>query len=277
LPGEEVVSHKLEVSRPAEAVAVVTFSDPGRGNQICWAAAEDMAAALADCRGDGVRVAIMASGLPAHWLEHAWLGDLMAGLRGEEQTASGGGWFRIQEELGHEELISIAAISGDCAGGGAEIGWACDLRIAERQARFCQPEVDLGLTTGIGGCSRLARLAGQAIATEMVLTGRPMSAQRLHAVGAINRVVDTGQALDAALELAAKLVVKPPLALAGLKKILALGEGLPLSEALATEQEIFQSVVVSDRAMDEMQRAQARYDAGESVADVGDYEAWKDL
>jgi enoyl-CoA hydratase/carnithine racemase len=157
-------------------------------------------------------------------------------------------------------VISIAAISGDSSGGGAELGWACDLRIAEAQARFSQPEVDMGLTTGIGGCSRLARLAGRATAAEMVLTGGSMSAQRLYELGAINRVVPTGESLSTALELAAVLAQKSPVATAGIKRILAFNDTAPLDAALRHEQEVFQSVVVSTQARAGMARVQARYD-----------------
>ena len=266
------MSHIVEMHRVEEAVAVVTFSDAGRGNQLCWAAVDELAAALRDCRESGARVLVLASGLPGHWLEHAWLGDLIAGVRGEPLTGSGRGWFEVQQELGHEDVVSIAAISGDCAGGGAELGWACDFRVAERQARFCQPEIDLGLTTGIGGCSRLARLAGRCLATEMVMTGRPVSARRLHELGAVNRLVATGEALETSLELARTLACKSPLALAALKRTLNACMEQPLEQALVAEQEVFQSVVASEDALQAMARVQARYDAGESVADVGEYD-----
>ena len=203
---------------------------------------------------------ILASGYAGHWLEHAWLRDLSNGVAGLEQTGSGAGWFNAIEELAHEDIISIAAISGECSGGGAELGWACDLRIAETQARFSQPEITMGLTTGIGGCSRLARLAGRATATEMVLTGRPLGAQRLYDLGAINRVVATGQALATALEVAAELAEKSPSAVAGLKRVLANSDNAALRESLQYEQEVFQSVVVTDGARAGMLKIQSAYD-----------------
>jgi enoyl-CoA hydratase/carnithine racemase len=244
----------------ADAIAVVTFSDPARNNQVCWAAVDELGETLRDCRESGARVVILASGLDGHWLQHAWLQDLLDGVQGKEQTGTGLGWFGVQEELAHESVVSIAAISGDASGGGAELGWACDIRIAERQARFSQPEVDMGLTTGIGGCSRLARLAGRATATDMVLTGRPLSAQRLYDLGAISRLVAAGEALAGALELARSLVCRSPAALAGLKRILADASDLPLTEALQHEQAVFQSVVVTGEALTGMQRVQSGYD-----------------
>lgn len=254
------MSYSLTLDWPEEQIAVVRFADPLRNNQICWAAVDELGERLQACRESGARVVILASDLPGHWLQHAWLRDLVNGVDGAEQTGSGMGWFVAQKELGHPEMISIAAISGDCSGGGAELGWSCDLRIAETQATFCQLEVNLGLTTGIGGCSRLAQLAGRAMATEMALTGQKQSAQRLHDLGAVNKVVPTGQSLSSAMELARTLVEKSPLATAGIKRILAAGDEHFLAQALEQEQQVFQSVVVTEQAKQAMLRQQQIYD-----------------
>jgi enoyl-CoA hydratase/carnithine racemase len=267
------LTHSLTLDWVQDTIAVLTFSDPARSNQLCWAAIDALGEQLIACRESGANVVILASALSGHWLEHAWLKDLSSGVEGLEQTGTGAGWFSALEELTHESVISIAAISGDCSGGGAELGWACDFRVAETQARFCQPEINMGLTTGIGGCSRLVRLAGRATAVEMVLTGQPQSAQRLFDLGAISRVVGTGQALPSALALARELTEKPPQAVAGLKRILAMNDDTPLNEALRLEQEVFQSVVVSDQARAGMRRAQSEYDRGVSISQLNRYEA----
>jgi enoyl-CoA hydratase/carnithine racemase len=254
------VSHSIAVDWPGERIAVVTFSDPARNNQICWAAIDALGNQLKECREAGARVVVLASGLEGHWLEHAWLQDLINGVQGLEQTGTGAGWFNTLEELGHESVISIAAISGDCSGGGAELGWGCDIRVAESQACFSQPEINMGITTGIGGSSRLAKLAGRATATEMVLSGAPMGAQRLYDLGAINKVVSAGQALASALEWAIALSDKSPTAVTGLKQILAASDDASLSEAMRREQQVFQSVVVTEQAVAGMQKIQSEYD-----------------
>lgn len=266
------MSHSIAVTRPEDGVAVVTFTDAARQNQLCWAAIDALAAAVAACREAGDRVVVLASGLPGHWLQHAWLQDLMDGLDGNAQTGTGAGWFTLQQELAHEGIVSIAAIAGDTAGGGAEMGWACDLRIAERQARFAQPEVNIGLTTGVGGTSRLATLIGRTAVTEMVLTGRPQSAERLYELGGINRLVETGESLPVALAMAGDLRRKAPAALAGLKRILARADNAPLGDALRYEQDVFQSVVSTDAARAAMRATQSAYDRGESIAAVQGYD-----
>ena len=125
------MSHTIDVEWTGDSIVVVTFSDPARANQLCWAAIDTLGAQLTSCRESGARVVILASSLAGHWLEHAWLRDLSNGVEGLAQTGTGAGWFSAMQELAHEDVISIAAISGDCSGGGAELGWACDLRVAE--------------------------------------------------------------------------------------------------------------------------------------------------
>lgn len=265
------MSHSIEFAWHGDGIALVTFSDPARANQLCWAAVDALGDTLVQCREQGARVVVLASGLPGHWLEHAWLRDLSNGIQGQALTGTGAGWFTAQQELAHREVISIAAICGDCSGGGAEIGWACDFRIAEEQARFCQPEINMGLTTGIGGTSRLSRLVGRATATEMVLTGRPQSSARLHALGAITRVVPEGQGIAAALTLAGEIAEKSPQALAGFKRILSANDE-PLQEELRREQEIFQSVVVGDEARSGMEAVQSAYEEGATTAELNGYD-----
>ena len=252
-------------------VTTLVFSDPMRQNQLCWAAIDELADKLEAARHSGSRVVILGSGLEQHWLEHAWLEDLLAGLEGRECTGVGDVWFRALEELSHEAVVSIAAINGDASGGGAELAWACDFRIAERQARFAQIEVNAGLTTGIGGCSRLSRLVGITAATEMVLTGAAFDAARLLELGGLSRLVEAGEAMSCAQQLAQQIVSKPAQALQGLKRILRGAENLPLQQALAFEQETFQQVVVGKGALESMKRCQRLYDDDNTIAEVHGY------
>jgi enoyl-CoA hydratase/carnithine racemase len=259
---------RLEEARPG--VGLIRFADPERNNNVCWATANQLAEALEACVERGFRVAVLASDLPGHWFEHAWLTDLLAGIDGEPTTAEGEGWFRALEALSRGPLVTIAAITGDTCGGGCELGWACDLRVAERQARFSQPEVRLGIPPGVGGVSRLASLVGRSLAGEMVFDGGWVAAERLHAAGAINRLVEQGQGLESALSWAAEMAGRPPAALAACKRILAEAQELPLTEAVMNEQRIFWTVAPGEEARRLMAEQQAAYDRGESIGDAFD-------
>jgi enoyl-CoA hydratase/carnithine racemase len=259
---------RVRLERPHEGVAVVTLDHPEIRNHGSWDALDQIADALQEARESGARVSVLASAVPGHWIEHAWLTDLHHMLTGQPTSGSAAGWFRTLSELSRKPVVSIAAISGDCSGGGAELGWACDLRIAEEQATFGQPEVQIGVATGVGGTCRVARLIGRTATAELVLDGTPFTAQRVHALGGLNRVVPTGQALTASLAWAARLAERPPEALATLKQMLIDSDDRHLSDALANEQQLFQQLVGRPEVKARIRAVQDRFDAGETLREV---------
>lgn len=139
----------------------------------------------------------------------------------------------------------IAAVNGYALGGGCELAMAADLRIASENARFGQPEINLGIIPGFGGTVRLTRLVGPAKAREMILTGAPIDAQEAHRVGLINRVVAPGKSLESALGWAAELASKAPVALAMAKGAMRESWDLPVDRAMEVERERFASTFES--------------------------------
>lgn len=258
----------VTLERPREGVALVTLTHPEIRNHGSWAAVSEIADALVEAREGGARVSVLASGVPGHWIEHAWLTDLHGMLTGKPTTGDGGGWFRALHELAKTPVVTIAAISGDCSGGGAELGWACDLRIAEEQATFGQPEVQIGVATGVGGTCRVARLIGRTATAELVLDGTPFTAERVYQLGGVNRVVPTGKALERSLEWASRLADRPHGALATLKQMLIDSDNRHLDDALANEQKLFQGLVMQKEPQQQMRAVQDRFDAGETLREV---------
>lgn len=106
----------------------------------------------------------------------------------------------------------IAAVSGWCLGGGAELAMACDMIIASETAKFGQPEINIGVIPGAGGTQRLTKAVGKAIAMEMVLNNRTLSAQEALQHGLVNSVVPVESYLEEALTLAKEIAARAPLA-----------------------------------------------------------------
>ena len=123
----------------------------------------------------------------------------------DDQVAAFDGIRKIKKPI-------VAAVSGWCLGGGNELAMSCDLIVASETARFGQPEINLGVIPGAGGTQRLTRAVGKAIAMEMVLNNRTLTAQEALHYGLVNRVVPVERCLEEALQLSAELAARAPLA-----------------------------------------------------------------
>jgi enoyl-CoA hydratase len=133
----------------------------------------------------------------------------------------------------------IAAVSGWCLGGGNELALSCDLIVASETARFGQPEINIGVIPGAGGTQRLPRAVGKALAMEMVLNNRTLSAAEALQFGMINRVVPVERYLDQALALAGELAARAPLALRLAKQAVNYAFESSLTDGLAAERRAF--------------------------------------
>ncbi len=107
----------------------------------------------------------------------------------------------------------IAAVNGFALGGGCELAMACHFRIASEQARFGQPEVNLGLIPGYGGTQRLVQLVGKGRAMELLMTGNIIDAKTAHQYGLVNHVVSAEELLPKAKQLLELITSKAPLAI----------------------------------------------------------------
>jgi enoyl-CoA hydratase len=133
----------------------------------------------------------------------------------------------------------IAAVSGWALGGGCELAMACDMIVASETAKFGQPEITIGVIPGAGGTQRLTRAVGKALAMEMVLSNRQLSAEEAFQFGLVNRVVPTEEYLSAAMELAESIAAMPPLAVRIGKEMVNQAFETSLAEGMADERRSF--------------------------------------
>ena len=133
----------------------------------------------------------------------------------------------------------IAAVNGFCLGGGMELAFACDIRIASGNAKFGQPEVNLGIIPGGGGTQRLPRAIGVAAALRLILTGEMIEAAEAHRLGIVSEVCAAAELMPRALALAELIASKSPVAVASAKQATRAALSLPLDEGLRMERSLF--------------------------------------
>lgn len=133
----------------------------------------------------------------------------------------------------------IAMINGFCLGGGNELALACDIRVCGENARFGQPEINLGLIPGGGGTQRLTRLIGEGRAMELMLTGDMIDSQKALAYGLVNHVFTKDELVSKTFELAEKIAEKAPIALQLAKEAVKFASKSNLDEGLRREVDLF--------------------------------------
>lgn len=133
----------------------------------------------------------------------------------------------------------IAMVNGFCLGGGNELALACDLRVCSPNAKFSQPEINLGIMPGGGGTQRLTRLIGEGRSMEMMLTGDMIDAETAHRFGLVNHVFPAEDLAAETMKLAEKIAQKAPIALQMCKEAVKFASRSNLDEGLRREIDLF--------------------------------------
>jgi crotonobetainyl-CoA hydratase len=212
-------------------VLTVTLDRP-KANAIDVATSRALYAAFRQLQDDpALRVAILTGS--GRFFSAGW--DLAAATEGEAIDADHGpGGFAGLTEFFSLSKPVIAAVNGLAFGGGFELALAADLIIAAEHVEFALPEVKLGMVADSGGVLRLPQRLPRAIACELLLTGRRMTAQEAQRWGLVNQVVPGDALLRSAQDMAARIVQNAPLALAAVKEVLRETEGQRLEQAYQT-------------------------------------------
>jgi enoyl-CoA hydratase len=140
----------------------------------------------------------------------------------------------------------IAAVSGYALGGGCELVMNCDIIVASETAQFGQPEINIGVIPGAGGTQRLTRVVGKHKAMEMILTGRPITANEAHDLGLVNRVAPVELFLDEAKAIAREIAKKSPVAVRLAKEAVLKTYDTSITEGLQFERKNFYMLFSSE-------------------------------
>jgi enoyl-CoA hydratase len=219
-----------------EPIAVVTFNRPAVLNALRTHLLKEFSLALAElANNDGVRAIVVTGAGEKAFAAGADIGELNAlasAGSGAEQARSGQALTRQIERLSEPVIM---AVNGFALGGGCEIAMAGDILIASENAKFGQPEVNLGLIPGYGGTARTTRRVGKGMAMYLCLTGEIIDAREALRIGLVQRVVPAAELMNEARRIATTIASKAPLAIAACKRTINNGAHLSIDDALELE------------------------------------------
>jgi enoyl-CoA hydratase len=232
----------IVVDRPAAGVVQITLHRPEFRNALRTQTLAEIAAELATALADPEARAVVLTGGPDFFA---------AGADVREMAPLGPVEILTHERQKYWRAVAtfpkplVGAVCGYALGGGCELALCCDILVAGSNAKFGQPEVNLGMIPGAGGTQRLARTIGKSLTMQMVLTGQPIDAHAALASGLVVEVAEPAATLPRAVEIASIIAGKPALAVRLAKEAVLRAYESPLSEGLAAERQAFALLAAS--------------------------------
>ena len=218
------------------AVGLIQLNRPKVLNALSPALMAEVADALRSFDADATVRAIVLHGNERAFAAGADIGDM---AEKSVMDVARRDYLGTWGQLRNTKKPIIAAVSGFAFGGGCELAMSCDMIVASETAQFGQPEINLGIMPGAGGTQRLTRALGKALAMEMVLTGRPITAARAYEAGLVNRVVPVERYLQEAVRLAREIAGKAPVAVELAKEAVLKAFDTNLPEGMEFERKNF--------------------------------------
>ncbi len=219
-------------------VAVLTINRPDKLNSLNQSVhAEGVAALDALRKDDSVRVVVITGKGEKSFIAGADISEFAGQTPVTQRNLFNEKTFFNSLDTFPKPIIAM--INGFCLGGGNELALACDIRIASENARFGQPEINLGIMCGGGGTQRLTRLIGEGRAMEMILSGDMIDAETALRFGLVNHVYPLAELEEKTMAFADKLAEKAPIALQLSKEAVKFASRSNLDEGLRREVDLF--------------------------------------
>lgn len=223
----------------SDRIATVTINRPDKLNALNAQAKSELREVFTQIKTDNsIDVVVLAGAGEKAFVAGTDIKELtvLNSETGKELSARGQEVFDLIENLGKPV---IAAVNGYALGGGCELALACHIRIASENAKFGQPEVNLGIIPGYGGTQRLARLIGRGRAMELILTGNQIDAQEALRIGLVNKVVSQSELLAVATNMAQLIAGKGQVAIRMALKAVNMTQETTLSDGQNLESSLF--------------------------------------
>jgi enoyl-CoA hydratase/carnithine racemase len=232
------------------AIGVITLDRPERRNALSPDVLAQLAAAVEELDGDDGINCIVIAGSDEVFAAGA---DIKAMSERSFQDVIARSTTNYWQRIAASRTPLIAAVSGWALGGGCELALMCDMIVASETAEFGQPEITLGIIPGGGGTQRLARVIGKQRTMELVLTGRRFDADEAHRLGIVNVVAAKGKWLDEAIELAAVVARRPPVAVKLAKQAVLAADETALAAGLQYERRLYELSMATEDRVEGMQ------------------------
>jgi enoyl-CoA hydratase len=234
------VTYTTLLVETADAVTLIRLNRPEALNALNGQLMDELTAALDAAEADPAVRCVVITGSDRAFAAGADIREMAPKSYGEVFTED----FitRNWERVARCRKPVIAAVAGYALGGGCELAMMCDFIIAADNARFGQPEINLGVIPGAGGTQRLTRFAGKSKAMEMVLTARMMDAAEAERCGLVSRVVPVAELVPAAMEAADKIAALSPQAVMMAKELVNAAYETPLAQGVKMERRLFHSL-----------------------------------
>ena len=224
-------------------MGLVTLNRPEALNALNKATMDELVAAVTEMDADPGVGAVVVTGSAKAFAAGADIKEMQSKGYMEMYAAD---WFRGWEDFTRLRIPVVAAVSGFALGGGCELAMMCDVIIAGDNAKFGQPEINLGVLPGMGGSQRLTRAVGKAKAMDMILTGRFIGAEEAERSGLVSRVVPAADVVDEALKAAEVIASKSrPVAMLAKEAVNAAFE-TGLGQGVLFERRLFHSLFATE-------------------------------
>lgn len=226
----------ITVSTPCEGVRLIALNRPEALNALTTDLLGELAIELASAEQDTQVRAVVISGSTKAFAAGADIAEMaerdLVGMLNDPRQLY---W----QQIGSFRKPVIAAVNGFCLGGGCELAMHADIIIAGSDARFGQPEINLGIMPGAGGTQRLLRAVGKSLAAQMVLTGESIDAATAQRAGLVSEITQPELTVERALDIAQSIAKKAPLAVRLAKEALLKAQETDLATGLRFERHAF--------------------------------------
>lgn len=224
-------------------VGLVTLNRPEALNALNHATMVELVAAVSSMDADPGVGAVVITGSEKAFAAGADIKEMAAKGYMDMYATD---WFRGWEDFARLRIPVVAAVNGFALGGGCELAMMCDFIIAGDNAKFGQPEINLGVLPGMGGSQRLTRAVGKAKAMDMLLTGRFMNAEEAERSGIVSRIVPVSDVVDETLKAAETIASKSkPVAMMAKEAANAAFE-MGLAQGVIFERRLFHSLFANE-------------------------------